>query len=89
MRVLSHERVEKRILYTAAKKYSAQLKQGEDDNLLNPVIALTITDFVLFPEQDDLISHYKLLEKKQLYFLSHMLGKFNMKFLAYRISNTL
>ena len=66
MQVLNHEGFEKRILYNAAKKYSAQLKQGEDYNLLNPVIALTITDFVLFPEQDDLISHYKLLEKKQL-----------------------
>ena len=66
MQVLSHEGFEKRILYNAAKKYSAQLKQGDNYNLLNPVIALTITDFVLFPEQADLISHYKLLEKKQL-----------------------
>jgi predicted transposase/invertase (TIGR01784 family) len=35
-------------------------------HLLNPVIALTITDFELFPEQKELISHYKLLEKKHL-----------------------
>lgn len=66
MQVLNHEGFEKRILYNAAKKYSAQLKKGEDFQLLNPVIALTITDFDLFPDQKDLISHYKLLEKKQL-----------------------
>ena len=66
MQVLNHEGFEKRILYNAAKKYSAQLKKGDDFHLLNPVIALTITDFELFPDQKELISHYKLLEKKQL-----------------------
>ena len=64
MQVLNHEGFEKRILYNAAKKYSAQLKKGDQYHLLNPVIALTITDFELFPEQKELISHYKLLEKK-------------------------
>ncbi|MDP2903942.1 MAG: Rpn family recombination-promoting nuclease/putative transposase [Methylovulum sp.] len=48
MQVLSHEGFEKRILYNAAKHYSAQLNQGDAFNLLNPVIALTLTDFVLF-----------------------------------------
>jgi len=66
MQVLSHEGFEKRILYNAAKKYSAQLKKGDGCHPLNPVIALTITDFELFPEQQELISHYKLLEKKHL-----------------------
>lgn len=66
MQVLNHEGFEKRILYNAAKKYSAQLKKGDDYHLLNPVIALTITDFDLFPEQPELISQYKLLEKKRL-----------------------
>lgn len=66
MQVLNHDGFEKRILYNAAKKYSAQLTKGEDYTLLNPVIALTITDFELFPEQQALISRYKLLEKKQL-----------------------
>ena len=66
MQVLNHEGFEKRILYNAAKKYSAQLKKGNQFHLLNPVIALTITDFELFPEQKELISHFKLLEKKYL-----------------------
>jgi predicted transposase/invertase (TIGR01784 family) len=64
MQVLNHEGFEKRILYNAAKKYSAQLKTGQGYALLNPVIALTLTDFTLFPEQAALISHYQLLEKK-------------------------
>lgn len=34
--------------------------------MLNPFIALTIADFSLFPEQPDLISQYKLLEKQRL-----------------------
>ncbi len=66
MQVLNHQGFEKRVLYNAAKKYSTQLKKGDKYHLLNPVIALTITDFELFPEQKELISHYKLLEKKYL-----------------------
>jgi predicted transposase/invertase (TIGR01784 family) len=66
MQVLNHQGFEKRVLYNAAKKYSTQLKKGDKYHLLNPVIALTITDFELFPEQKELISHYKLLEKKHL-----------------------
>ena len=65
MQVLNHEGFEKRILYNAAKKYSAQLKKGDNFSLLNPVIALTITDFELFPAEKELISHFKLLEKKK------------------------
>lgn len=64
MQVLSHEGFEKRILYNAAKNYSTQLNQGEVFNLLNPVIALTLTDFVLFPAQP-LINSFKLLEKER------------------------
>jgi len=65
MQVLNHEGFEKRVLYNAAKKYSAQLKKGDDFHRLNPVIALTITDFNLFPDQEDVISQFKLLEKKK------------------------
>jgi predicted transposase/invertase (TIGR01784 family) len=62
MQVLNHEGFEKRILYNAAKNYSAQLGKGEQFHLLNPVIALTLTDFVMFPGQP-LINCFKLLEK--------------------------
>ena len=65
MQVLNHEGFEKRILYNAAKNYSIQLKKGDAYHLLNPVIALTITDFTLFDNSPELINNFKLLEKKQ------------------------
>ncbi|KJV05486.1 Rpn family recombination-promoting nuclease/putative transposase, partial [Methylocucumis oryzae] len=64
MQVLNHECFEKRILYNAAKNYSLQLGQGEAYHLLNPVIALTLTDFVMFPNQP-LMNCFKLLEKQR------------------------
>ncbi|RIZ65464.1 MAG: Rpn family recombination-promoting nuclease/putative transposase [Methylococcales bacterium] len=64
MQVLNHEGFEKRVLYNAAKNYSLQLKKGDAYHLLNPVIALTITDFTLFKNTDELINRFKLLEKK-------------------------
>jgi predicted transposase/invertase (TIGR01784 family) len=63
MQVLNIEGFEKRILYNAAKAYSNQLGVGQDYSLLNPVIALTITDFEMFPEIDQLISRFILKEK--------------------------
>ena len=66
MQVLNVESFEKRILYNAAKQYSIQLVKGENYELLNPVIALTILDFEMFPDQDKVISNFKLLEKESL-----------------------
>jgi predicted transposase/invertase (TIGR01784 family) len=66
MQVLNVEGFEKRILYNAAKAYSIQLGAGEDYTLLNPVIALTITDFEMFPHLEKMISHFVLKEKDYL-----------------------
>lgn len=66
MQVLNVEGFEKRILYNAAKAYSIQLDSGEDYTLLNPVIALTITDFEMFPNLDQVISRFVLKEKDYL-----------------------
>ena len=66
MQVLNVPGFEQRILYNAAKSYSTQLLQGEHYNLLNPVIALTITDFVMFAESQDYKSTFKLIEKDRL-----------------------
>jgi len=66
MQVLNTEGFEKRVLYNAAKKYASQLKKGDSYRLLNPVIALTITDFVLFEELPDVISRFKLMEKREM-----------------------
>ena len=48
MQVLNVAGFEKRILHNAAKEYATQLLRGEDYALLNPVIALTFTDFNMF-----------------------------------------
>jgi len=68
MQVLNVQGLEQRILYNAAKAYSTQLLEGQHYQLLNPVIALTITDFVMFKESTS--THYKssfkLIEKQQL-----------------------
>ncbi len=66
MQVLNVEGFEKRILYNAAKTYSSQLPLGEDYSALNPVIALTITDFVMFEQYPQHVSRYMLKEKDLL-----------------------
>jgi len=66
MQVLNVLGFEKRVLYNAAKAFSIQLGVGEDYNLLNPVIALTITDFEMFANSAKVISRYCLKEKETL-----------------------
>jgi predicted transposase/invertase (TIGR01784 family) len=66
MQVLNVLGLEKRVLYNAAKAYSIQLNIGEDYTLLNPVIALTITDFEMFPNSSKIISSYALREKEEM-----------------------
>lgn len=65
MQVLNHKGFEKRVLYNAAKNYSIQLNKSEEYHLLNPVIALSIVDFVMFEESQSVISSFKLIEKEQ------------------------
>lgn len=66
MQVLSVEGFEKRVLYNAAKLYSTQLKRSEKYSTLEPIIALTITDFEMFQEFDRVISYWNLREKESL-----------------------
>jgi predicted transposase/invertase (TIGR01784 family) len=67
MQVLNIPGMEQRVLYNAAKEYGNQLLQGEDYTLLNPVVALTLADFEMFPEAPkQMISRFKLFEKKRL-----------------------
>ncbi|BAZ13477.1 hypothetical protein NIES4071_53160 [Calothrix sp. NIES-4071] len=63
MQVLNVLGIDKRVLYNAAKAFSIQLRVGEDYTLLNPVIALTITDFDMFEGNNKVISRYRLKEK--------------------------
>jgi predicted transposase/invertase (TIGR01784 family) len=66
MQVLNVLGFEKRVLYNAAKAFSIQLGVGEDYTLLNPIIALTITDFEMFSGSERIISRYRLKEKDDL-----------------------
>ncbi len=66
MQVLNVEGFEQRVLYNAAKSYSSQLVKGEQYYLLNPVIAITITDFEMFQEIADYKTAYRLIEKQHL-----------------------
>ncbi len=66
MQVLNVEGFEKRILYNAAKAYSMQLEIGQEYTLLNPVIALTITDFEMFSHFEKGISRFILKEREFL-----------------------
>jgi predicted transposase/invertase (TIGR01784 family) len=60
MQVLNVESFEKRILYNACKAYANQIGKGQDYHLLTDVIAITVTNFILFPERASTISKYKL-----------------------------
>jgi predicted transposase/invertase (TIGR01784 family) len=62
MQVLPVISFEQRVLYNACKKYAGQIKKGDDYRLLNDVIALTVTDFVMF-EHTDMVSKFKLRDE--------------------------
>jgi predicted transposase/invertase (TIGR01784 family) len=68
MQVLNVEGFEKRVLYNACKSYVGQLGKGEQYQLLTDVIAITITDFVMFSYSDAVINSFKLrAEDGQVY----------------------
>ena len=86
MQVINVEAFTKRIIYNAAKTYATQLKPREGYSKLNPLIALTITDFILFENTDKFLSHFVFKEVEEnfeyyreieLVFLE--LPKFNQK----------
>ncbi len=62
MQVLNYEGFEQRILYNAAKTYSTQIVRGGQYFSLMPVIALTLTDFVMFHDIPDVRSEYRMKE---------------------------
>ncbi len=64
MQVLNVQSFGKRVLYNAAKTYAFQLQAGEGYRTLKPVIALTITDFEMFPNSVNLISRFVYKEVK-------------------------
>ena len=66
MQVLNVKWFDKRVLYNLCKKYANQIDEWEDYLKLKPVIALTITDFIMFEElsKDKYISKHIIKEKE-------------------------
>ena len=62
MQVLNVAGFEKRVLYNACKTYAGQIRQGEDYHLLSEVIAITITDFIMFSSEElpAIVNKFKL-----------------------------
>lgn len=65
MQLWNVEAFEKRVVYNLCKTYGNQLKSGQGYFDLNPVIALTITDFKLFPTTDKVISCFYFQEAEE------------------------
>jgi predicted transposase/invertase (TIGR01784 family) len=60
MQVLNVEGFEKRVLYNACKAYVNQLGKGDPYHILTEVVAVTITDFEMFPELGRVVSRFRL-----------------------------
>ena len=55
----------KRIIYNLSKAYANQLKIAENYPKLRPAIAVTIVDFVLFKDAEEVISQFVFQEKNK------------------------
>ncbi|MEB3342158.1 Rpn family recombination-promoting nuclease/putative transposase [Okeania sp.] len=67
MQVLNVEDFEKRVIYNLAKAYGNQLDVGQGYRMLKPFIGLTITDFILFEESEEIITKFRFKEEKELF----------------------
>ena len=65
MQVLNVQFSGKQVLFNAAKTHALQLQRGQGYRYLKPVIALTLTDFEMFPGQNQLISRFVYCEKSE------------------------
>ncbi len=55
----------KRVIYNLGKAYTNQLGIGENYLTLSPVIAVTVTDFILFNEKVKVINQFVFQEKTE------------------------
>ena len=67
MQVLNVEDFEKRVIYNQVKAYGNQLNVGQGNRKLKPFVGLTITDFVLFEDCEEIITKFRLKEEKKLF----------------------
>ena len=65
IQVLNIKTFERRIAYNAAKAYANQLMTGKGYLQLDPVIALTITDFTFFQNTNKVISRFSFKEEEE------------------------
>ena len=65
MQVINVEAFTKRVVYNAAKTYATQLRPREGYSKLNPLIALTITDFILFEDTEKILTHFVFKELEE------------------------
>ncbi|MDJ1176088.1 Rpn family recombination-promoting nuclease/putative transposase [Roseofilum capinflatum] len=65
MQVASMAAFDKRVAYNLTKAYANQLTKGEDYPLLNPAIAVTITDFILLKESSKIINKFVFKEEEK------------------------
>ncbi|NET45092.1 Rpn family recombination-promoting nuclease/putative transposase [Okeania sp. SIO2B3] len=88
MQALKIDDFEKPQIYNLAKAYGNQLDKTQGYMMLQPFIALTIVDFVLFEDTERMITKFRLQEeKKSIYYEDELtlmfveLPKFNKKLL--------
>ena len=67
MQVLNVVAFDKRVVFNATKTFATQLKSGEGYSKLNSVIALTITDFQMFPHRNKVISRFTFTDMEDLF----------------------
>ena len=60
MQVLNVEGFEKRVLYNACKAYVNQLPKGTPYHILSEVVAVTVTDFLMFPDLAGVVGRFRL-----------------------------
>ncbi|MEQ8755518.1 MAG: Rpn family recombination-promoting nuclease/putative transposase [Coleofasciculus sp. G1-WW12-02] len=65
MQIASMAAFNKRVAYNLAKAYANQLVKGEDYPRLNPAMAVTITDFILFQKTEDVINKFVFQEREK------------------------
>lgn len=65
MQIASMAAFNKRVAYNLTKAYANQLTKGEDYPLLNPAIAVTITDFILLKESQKFINKFVFKEEEE------------------------
>ncbi len=65
MQILNVADLKKRVIYNLAKAYGNQLDVGQGYMMLQPFIALTIADFILFENIDKMITKFRFKEEKE------------------------